>query len=147
MEKREGNAVNILERRRYSKEVDRFAARYVSAYIQSMTETPTMSADDVRSGVRAIAQAHQVDEKIVAADILDVVNKWVDKNVRLGPSGMNVPRFKTPRELLAEGKADLVAQIYPEGGSVEELLLPSDDEPPEPHTKPPPPPPPPPPRG
>jgi hypothetical protein len=137
--------VNILERRRYSKEIDRFADRYVSAYVQSMTKTPTktptMTAGDVRSGVRAIAQAHQMDERIVAADILDVVNKWVEKNVRLGPSGMKVPRFKTPRELLAEGKADLVAQIYPEGGSVEELL-PSDDEPPEPHTQPPPPPPP-----
>jgi hypothetical protein len=95
--------VNILERRRYSKEIDRFADRYVSAYVQSMTKTPaktpTMTTGDVRSGVRAIAQAHQMDERIVAADILDVVNKWVEKNVRLGPSGMKVPRFKTPREL------------------------------------------------
>jgi hypothetical protein len=142
--------VNILEWRRYSKEIARFAARYEAAYVYSMTETPTMkadtetptmTADDVRSGVRAIAQAHRVDEKIVAADVRDVVNKWVDKNVRLGPSGMKVPRFKTPRELVAEGQPDAVAEIYPEGGSVEELL-PSDDEPPEPHTQLPPPPPP-----
>jgi len=40
--------------------------------------------------------------------------------------------MKTPRELLAEGNRELADQLYPQGGSVEELLLaPTDDEPQE----------------
>jgi hypothetical protein len=91
-----------------------------------------MTDADVRSGVRDIAAAYQVDEKVVAADALDAVNRYMEKYVRLGPRGMKVPRMKTPRELLAEGKPELADQLYPQGGSVEELLLtPTDDKPPE----------------
>jgi len=134
--------VNILERRRYSNEVGQFTREYIRSY--RMTETPTMTDEDVLGGVRAIAQAHQITEKFVANDILEAFNEWVDKNVRIGPSGMRMPTFKSPRQLLADGRPDLVAAIYPEGGSVKELLLLSDDETPEPLTQPPPPPPPPP---
>jgi hypothetical protein len=34
-----------------------------------------MTDADVRSGVRDIAAAYQVDEKVVAADALDAVNR------------------------------------------------------------------------
>lgn len=113
--------MKFLERRRYAREIQRFAGKYVSGY--ALAKTPTMTADDVLTGVRPLARAHQMDERVVAADVLDAVNRFMDKNVRLGPRGMKPPRMKTPRELLAEGRPDLAAQMYPQGGSVEELLL------------------------
>lgn len=113
--------MKILERRRYAKEIAGFAVKYVWGY--GLTETPTMTAEDVITGVRALAGAHQIDEKVVAADVLDAVNQFMDKNIRIGRAGVKPPRMKTPRELLAEGRPDLAAQLYPHGGSVEELLL------------------------
>jgi hypothetical protein len=121
-----GAKVKILGGRRYAKEIQRFARKYVSGY--GLTSTPTMTPEDVAASVRGLAVAHQTDERVVAADILDEVNKFIEEHVRLGSGDMNAPRMKTPRELLAEGRPDLVAQLYPDGGSVEELLLLLDDE-------------------
>jgi hypothetical protein len=131
---------SVWKRRQYKGAIARFAGRYRTDY--SLAEVPTMTDADVLSGVRNIAGEYQVDEKVVAADTLDAVNRYMDNYVRLGPRGMKVPRMKTPRELLAEGKRELADELYPQGGSVEELLLLTDDESPEPHTPPPLPPPP-----
>ncbi len=134
---------SIWKRREYKRTVAQFARRYTRDF--ALAEVQTMTDADVLGGVRQIAAAFQVEEKVVAADVLDLVNLYVEKHVRLGPRGLKPPRMKTPRELLAEGKGELADKLYPQGGSVEELLLPpADDEPSEPYTPPltPPPPPP-----
>ena len=61
-----------------------------------------MTDEDFLGGVRDIAGAYQVDEKVVAADVLDAFNRYLERNVRLGPRGLTPPRMKTHRELLAE---------------------------------------------
>lgn len=114
--------VSIWKRHEYKGAVARFARRYIGDYALAEDQSKMTNAD-VFKNVENIASHYKVDEKEVAADVLDAVNRLMDKHVRLGPRGVMLPRRKTRREFLAEGRSDLADEMYPAGGSVEELLI------------------------
>ena len=110
----------------YRRDITRFARSYASSYALAPPGQGEMTGEHVVSSVRALALRYKTDDRTVAADVLAEFNRILD-GIRLGPGGVPPPRLKTPDELLADGHPELIAEQYPQGGTVEELLVLDDD--------------------
>jgi hypothetical protein len=104
-------------RRRYRRDIYDFANLFT-------VPNGTLTNAAITATVRALVAKYGVgDERDVVWDVQDAID---DISHQKWP---RAPRVKTRDELLAEGHADIAASLYPNGGTIEEVLLTTDETP------------------